>query len=51
MIGNDDVGLEQVAAVVAIEVNSRVRWDARQIWLNFTTLNSDKYGLPFLFFI
>ena len=27
MIGNDDVGLE-VAAVVAIEVNSRVRWDA-----------------------
>jgi hypothetical protein len=26
MIGNDDVGLE-VAAVVAIEFNSRVRWD------------------------
>jgi hypothetical protein len=29
MIGNDDVGLE-VAAVVAIEVNSRVRWNAGQ---------------------
>ena len=27
MIGNDDAGLEEVAAVVAIEVNSRVRWD------------------------
>ena len=27
MIGNDDVGLEEVAAVVAIQVNSRVRWD------------------------
>ena len=27
MIGNDDVGLEEVAAVVAIEDNSRVRWD------------------------
>ena len=26
MIGNEDVGLE-VAAVVAIEFNSRVRWD------------------------
>jgi hypothetical protein len=30
MIGNDDVGLE-VAAVVAIEVNLRVRWNAGQI--------------------
>ena len=31
MIGNDDVGLEVVAAVVAIEDNSRVRWNAGQI--------------------
>jgi hypothetical protein len=30
MIGNDDVGLEEVSAVVEIQINSRVRWDARQ---------------------
>jgi hypothetical protein len=29
MIGND-VGLEEEEAVVAIEVNSRVRWDVGQ---------------------
>jgi hypothetical protein len=37
MIGNDDVGLEEVAAVVAIEVNSQVRWNAGQNRLYFTT--------------
>jgi hypothetical protein len=30
MIGNDDVGLEEVAAVVAIQVNSPVRRNAGQ---------------------
>ena len=30
MIGNEDVGLEEVAAVVAIEVNSQIRWNAGQ---------------------
>ena len=38
MIGNDDIGLEEVVvAVVAIQVNPRVRWDAGQIWLKFVT--------------
>jgi hypothetical protein len=27
MIGNDDVGLEEGAAVVSLEVNSEVSWD------------------------
>jgi hypothetical protein len=30
MIGNEDVGLEEVAEVVAIEVNSQIRWNAGQ---------------------
>jgi hypothetical protein len=30
MIGNDDVGLEEGVAVIAIKVNSWVRWDVRQ---------------------
>jgi hypothetical protein len=30
MIDNDDIGLEQVAAVIAIKVNSRVRWNIRE---------------------
>jgi hypothetical protein len=37
MIGNDDVGLE-VAAVVAIEFNSRVRWDQVPSYESFSTL-------------
>jgi hypothetical protein len=42
IIGNEDVGLEEVAAVVAIEVNSRIRW----IVPPSTTLTLPLFSLP-----